>query len=170
MYRSVAAIIVTRKPITPTMAATTVAAANVGNTNNAQSLSRKPNEPLYLFVKKPRLHNAWQFPQGGIDPGETMSQAALRELAEECGTDIKVRLLDQEPIYTYQYEFPPSFVRHKKSNFVGAKVEFIGAEWISGQCKPDGVEIVDFAWLSRHELDEYILNQEYKSLIHRYME
>jgi putative (di)nucleoside polyphosphate hydrolase len=29
---------------------------------------------------------AWQMPQGGIDPGETPRQAALRELAEEIGT------------------------------------------------------------------------------------
>ncbi len=29
---------------------------------------------------------AWQMPQGGIDPGETPRQAALRELVEEIGT------------------------------------------------------------------------------------
>jgi putative (di)nucleoside polyphosphate hydrolase len=30
---------------------------------------------------------AWQMPQGGIDPGETPRQAAIRELKEEVGTD-----------------------------------------------------------------------------------
>ena len=30
---------------------------------------------------------AWQMPQGGIDPGETPREAALRELQEEVGTD-----------------------------------------------------------------------------------
>lgn len=30
---------------------------------------------------------AWQFPQGGIRPGEAPESAALRELAEETGTD-----------------------------------------------------------------------------------
>jgi putative (di)nucleoside polyphosphate hydrolase len=30
---------------------------------------------------------AWQMPQGGIDPGESPRQAALRELKEEVGTD-----------------------------------------------------------------------------------
>jgi putative (di)nucleoside polyphosphate hydrolase len=29
---------------------------------------------------------AWQMPQGGIDPGETPAQAAMRELEEEIGT------------------------------------------------------------------------------------
>ncbi len=30
---------------------------------------------------------AWQMPQGGIDPGETPEQAAWRELGEEVGTN-----------------------------------------------------------------------------------
>ena len=30
---------------------------------------------------------AWQMPQGGIDPGETPAEAALRELKEEIGTN-----------------------------------------------------------------------------------
>lgn len=32
-------------------------------------------------------HEAWQMPQGGIDPGETPREAVLRELREEIGTD-----------------------------------------------------------------------------------
>jgi putative (di)nucleoside polyphosphate hydrolase len=35
---------------------------------------------------------AWQMPQGGIDPGETPRQAALRELKEETGTNNAVVL------------------------------------------------------------------------------
>ena len=33
-----------------------------------------------------RAMPAWQMPQGGIDPGETPLEAALRELEEEIGT------------------------------------------------------------------------------------
>ncbi|HEX5644840.1 MAG TPA: NUDIX domain-containing protein, partial [Erythrobacter sp.] len=35
---------------------------------------------------------AWQMPQGGIDPGEDVAEAALRELAEETG--IAAHLVD----------------------------------------------------------------------------
>jgi putative (di)nucleoside polyphosphate hydrolase len=31
--------------------------------------------------------NWWKFPQGGINTGETMEQAAIRELKEETGSD-----------------------------------------------------------------------------------
>ncbi len=37
--------------------------------------------------------NAWQFPQGGVNPGESAEQALYRELYEEVGlesTDVKV--------------------------------------------------------------------------------
>ena len=36
--------------------------------------------------------DAWQMPQGGIDPGESPEHAALRELKEEIGTD-NVRII-----------------------------------------------------------------------------
>ena len=39
---------------------------------------------LLLWAKRAR-QDAWQFPQGGIDPGETPEQALYRELHEELG-------------------------------------------------------------------------------------
>lgn len=32
---------------------------------------------------------AWVFPGGHVDPGEVLEEAALRELHEECGIEIK---------------------------------------------------------------------------------
>ena len=49
------------------------------------------NRLQLVFVARrldmPRQLPAWQMPQGGIDPGETPREAALRELKEEIGTD-----------------------------------------------------------------------------------
>src|SRR5258708_27746926 len=47
---------------------------------------------------------AWQMPQGGIDPGETPRQAALRELKEEVGTD-KAEILAERRGWL-QYDLP----------------------------------------------------------------
>jgi putative (di)nucleoside polyphosphate hydrolase len=47
----------------------------------------------------------WQMPQGGIDPGETPRQAALRELREEIGTD-KAEILAESRSWL-RYDLPP---------------------------------------------------------------
>lgn len=47
---------------------------------------------------------AWQMPQGGIDPGETPVDAALRELEEETGT-ANVSLLAEAPDW-FKYDLP----------------------------------------------------------------
>src|SRR5215467_13140645 len=47
----------------------------------------------------------WQFPQGGIDAGETEVDAARRELKEETGAS-SVRLVAQTQGWI-GYEFPP---------------------------------------------------------------
>ena len=53
---------------------------------------------------------AWQMPQGGIDPGEDVAEAALRELAEETG--IGAHLVDiiartREPL---RYDLPDDLI------------------------------------------------------------
>ena len=49
---------------------------------------------------------AWQMPQGGIDPGETPRDAALRELAEETGVDPSMVSVEAETADWVVYDLP----------------------------------------------------------------
>lgn len=53
---------------------------------------------------------AWQMPQGGLDPGEDPQDGALRELAEETGiTRDKVQILARCPVELH-YDLPDDLV------------------------------------------------------------
>lgn len=65
---------------------------------------RHPDEKMYFLGKRKGVRRAWQFPQGGIDEGETPQEALLRELKEEIGTDA-VEIIAEYPEWIC-YDFP----------------------------------------------------------------
>jgi len=73
----------------------------------------RPNVGVVLFhpdgrvwlgrrTNTPGPHN-WQFPQGGVDPGEELEAAARRELAEETGASSASYLGRTDGWITYDY-------------------------------------------------------------------
>lgn len=52
---------------------------------------------------------AWQFPQGGIEPGESEEEALYREMTEEIGCS-KFRILQKMPD-VLSYDFPATLDR-----------------------------------------------------------
>ena len=53
---------------------------------------------------------AWQMPQGGVDPGETPREAALRELREETGVPPGLVSVEAETRGWITYDLPPDLV------------------------------------------------------------
>lgn len=64
-----------------------------------------------VFWGKRVKEHAWQFPQGGIKPGESPEQAMYRELTEEVGLEARhVRILGRTR-HWLRYDVPSTWVR-----------------------------------------------------------
>lgn len=61
----------------------------------------------------------WQMPQGGVDPGEGIEEAAARELYEETGVS-SARLLLLTPGWLV-YDFPEDYRARKRDRWRGQK-------------------------------------------------
>ncbi len=73
-------------------------------------LSPKYPSKCEIFVaSRSDVNDAWQFPQGGIDDGESVYDALYRELEEEIGTN-DIKIVAEYPEWV-SYDFPEIIAR-----------------------------------------------------------
>lgn len=96
----------------------------------------KPQGQL-LVCERSTIPGAWQFPQGGVDPGEGEEEALFREVREEIGLlPHHYRVIGRRSGYRYLY---PEQVRLKKTRKHGCH----GQEQTYFHCvlEPDAPEV-----------------------------
>ena len=107
-----------------------------------------------LWARRVGGHDAWQFPQGGINPNETPEQALYRELHEEVGLEphcveivactsgwLHYRL----PRRLRRYDSDPSFKGQKQKWFLLKMLAGDDSVCVSGSAKP---EFDHWRWVS----------------------
>ena len=107
-----------------------------------------------VLICKRKNSNQWQFPQGGIDKGESPIKAAKREIFEEVGIKpSKIKVLGKIKDWV-KYEIPKELAKKsfKKKGIVGQKQKWFIFKIKSEACisfvnDPDN-EFDDFAWVS----------------------
>jgi 8-oxo-dGTP pyrophosphatase MutT (NUDIX family) len=88
-----------------------------------------------------RAGRHWSLPKGGIEPGESPAQAALREVAEECGLPLEsLQLRDQLPGSDYVYRRESRLIfKHVDHFLIEAEAE--------ASLRPQAGEIDEAEWL-----------------------
>ena len=121
-----------------------------------------------LLLHKPRKRDAWQLPQGGEEKGESLEEAAKRELKEEAGVSAEVF---GRSANVYQYDFPASYRRFRPDNVCGQRIEFVFARLKDGETvQVDEDEIDDHVWVLPEQIGKYIKRKEYLGFVRKIVE
>ncbi|WP_297771501.1 RNA pyrophosphohydrolase [uncultured Roseovarius sp.] len=113
----------------------------------------------HVFVGQ-RIDNdtpAWQMPQGGIDPGETPQEAALRELWEETGVTADKVHIEAETTGWIPYDLPHDIVpRIWKGRYKGQEQKWVLMRFIGNDSDvniaTDHPEFSEWRWLPPADL------------------
>jgi ADP-ribose pyrophosphatase len=114
---------------------------------------------LLVKRKNPPAQAQWAIPGGKVRFGETLQQAAEREIIEETGITIKAG----KPIYTFDV-IEQGRADGMDFHYVIIDLE---AEYMSGMPVP-GDDAVEARWISRGELDQIDVNTKTRYLLEAY--
>ena len=105
-------------------------------------IDSEAGSPRVLLVHRPSYVD-WSFPKGKLDPGETIEEAALREVLEETGLDC--RIIRKLATLRYRYR------TRKEGPLKPKAVHYFLMERVRGDIRVPGEEVDRAEWFGFDE-------------------
>ncbi len=108
--------------------------------------ARDKDKIYYLILKRRHHWRGWEFPKGGINPGENKKHAAGREAIEETGLiPIKIKKFNYSGKYLYKKKFMD------RKGLTGQTFSLYAARVKNGKVKIDKKEHKGYKWFGFDE-------------------
>lgn len=112
----------------------------------------KNQQDKVLVFERSDVPNQFQFPQGGIDKGETHQEALYRELKEEIGTNEIEILRESDELISYLY---PTYLKSKASKSYKGQTQKWYLVTLNSGISPDlsisDGEFISYKWCTLKE-------------------
>jgi putative (di)nucleoside polyphosphate hydrolase len=119
--------------------------------------AKYPKECEVFIASRIDMDRAWQFPQGGIDEGETPKEALYRELKEEIGTD-EIEIIDEYPGWL-SYDFPEN-VAKKMAPYDGQRQKYYLVKLKAGakiDLNTETPEFSEYKFVKTKDIHKYVV-------------
>jgi len=116
----------------------------------------KEDKVLLVLRGKPPAEKQWSIPGGCVELGETLQEAAEREIAEETGIAIQAG----KPIYTFDV------IEHDENGHIRFHYVIVdlAADYVSGELRA-GDDAVDVSWVSLKDLNNRNVSDATRKLL-----